>query len=75
VLLGKSKERKMSIIPNESVDLKNLENIISESIKKPYPAEIKTKPSAVISIARNYYIKDVFIPFLSNLTLFSKKNN
>ena len=44
-------------------------------------AVINTKPiigvaggGAVISIARNSYIKDVFIPFLSNLTFFSKKN-
>jgi hypothetical protein len=62
-----------TLIPNESVDLKNLENIISESLKTPSPAEINTKPSAVISIARTSYIKDVFIPFLSNLTFFTKK--
>jgi hypothetical protein len=60
-----------TLIPNESVDLKNLENILSESLKKP--SGINAKPSAVISIARISYLKDVFIPFLSNLTFFTKK--
>jgi hypothetical protein len=34
-----------------------LKNILSESLKKP--SEINTKPSAVISIARISFIKDV----------------
>jgi hypothetical protein len=60
-----------TIIPNDSEDLNNLKLSISESLKKP--SGNKAKSCAVISIGRTSYIKNVFIPFLSNLTFFTKK--